>query len=81
MGVVNDVRNLNLGDEPEPEMYFDYRQFFFAPFALPVSAPKPLPYRTVATVVAVAGRVTAGGREQCECVFIFPPGYPNMRVI
>jgi putative ABC transport system permease protein len=34
VGVVNDVRNLNLGDEPEPEMYFDYRQFFFAPFAM-----------------------------------------------
>jgi predicted permease len=35
-GVVNDVRNLNLGDEPEPEMYFDYRQFFFAPFAMTI---------------------------------------------
>ena len=34
VGVVNDVRNLNLGDEPEPEMYFCYRQFFFAPFAM-----------------------------------------------
>ena len=34
VGVVNNVRNLNLGDEPEPEMYFDYRQFFFAPFAV-----------------------------------------------
>ncbi|MGD0775569.1 MAG: ABC transporter permease [Candidatus Solibacter sp.] len=34
VGVVNNVRNLNLGDEPEPEMYFDYRQFFFAPFAM-----------------------------------------------
>jgi predicted permease len=34
VGVVNDVRNLNMGDEPEPEMYFDYRQFFFAPFAM-----------------------------------------------
>src|SRR5450759_3271596 len=34
VGVVNDVRNLNLGDEPEPEMYIDYRQFFFAPFAM-----------------------------------------------
>ena len=34
VGVVNDVRNLNLADEPEPEMYFDYRQFFFAPFAM-----------------------------------------------
>ena len=33
VGVVNDVRNLNLADEPEPEMYFDYRQLFFAPFA------------------------------------------------
>jgi putative ABC transport system permease protein len=34
VGVVNDVRNLHLSDEPEPEMYFDYRQFFFAPFAM-----------------------------------------------
>jgi putative ABC transport system permease protein len=34
VGVVNDVRNLNLSDGPEPEMYFDYRQFFFAPFAM-----------------------------------------------
>ena len=34
VGVVNDVRNLNLGDEPEPEMYYDYRHFFFAPFAM-----------------------------------------------
>jgi len=34
VGVVNDVPNLNLADEPEPEMYFDYRQFFFAPFAM-----------------------------------------------
>ena len=36
VGVVNDVRNLNLADEPEPEMYFDYRQFFFAPFAMTI---------------------------------------------
>jgi putative ABC transport system permease protein len=34
VGVVNDVRHLNLGEEPEPELYFDYRQFFFAPFAM-----------------------------------------------
>jgi putative ABC transport system permease protein len=34
VGVVDNVRNLNLGDEPEPELYFDYRQFFFAPFAV-----------------------------------------------
>jgi putative ABC transport system permease protein len=36
VGVVNDVPNLNLGAEPEPEMYFDYRQFFFAPFAMTI---------------------------------------------
>jgi putative ABC transport system permease protein len=36
VGVVNDVPNLNLGDQPEPEMYFDYRQFFFAPFAMTI---------------------------------------------
>ena len=34
VGVVDDVCNLNLADEPAPEMYFDYRQFFFAPFAM-----------------------------------------------
>jgi putative ABC transport system permease protein len=34
VGVVNDVHNLHLGDAPEPELYFDYRQFFFAPFAM-----------------------------------------------
>ncbi|MCX6632083.1 MAG: ABC transporter permease [Candidatus Solibacter sp.] len=34
VGVVNDVPSLNLADAPEPEMYFDYRQFFFAPFAM-----------------------------------------------
>jgi putative ABC transport system permease protein len=34
VGVVADVNNLNLADAPEPEMYFDYRQFFFAPFAV-----------------------------------------------
>jgi putative ABC transport system permease protein len=34
VGVVNDVRNLNLEDAAEPELYFDYRQFFFAPFAM-----------------------------------------------
>ena len=33
VGVVDDVPNLNLADAPEPEMYFDYRQLFFAPFA------------------------------------------------
>jgi putative ABC transport system permease protein len=36
VGVVNDVRNLYLAEEPEPEMYLDYRQFFFAPFAMTV---------------------------------------------
>jgi putative ABC transport system permease protein len=34
IGVVGDVPNLNLADAPEPEMYFHYRQFFFAPFAV-----------------------------------------------
>ena len=34
VGVVNDVPNLNLGDAPEPEMYYDYRRFLFAPFAV-----------------------------------------------
>jgi putative ABC transport system permease protein len=34
VGVVNDVPSLNLGDQPEPEMYYDYRRLFFAPFAV-----------------------------------------------
>jgi predicted permease len=33
IGVVNDVNYLELGANAEPEMYRDYRQFFFAPFA------------------------------------------------
>jgi putative ABC transport system permease protein len=34
IGVVNDVRYIELGAPFEPEMYRDYRQFFFAPFAM-----------------------------------------------
>ena len=34
IGVVNDVRYMLLGGNLEPEMYRDYRQFFFAPFAI-----------------------------------------------
>jgi putative ABC transport system permease protein len=33
IGVVNNVRSLSLGGEAGPEMYRDFRQFFFAPFA------------------------------------------------
>ncbi len=33
IGVVNDVKYLDLGSRAEPEMYRDYRQFLFAPFA------------------------------------------------
>ncbi len=33
VGIVKDVKSLSLTDKPEPEMYRDYRQFFFAPFA------------------------------------------------
>jgi putative ABC transport system permease protein len=34
VGVVNDVKYLNLRDDGSPEMYRDYRQFLFAPFAV-----------------------------------------------
>jgi len=34
VGVVNDVRSLQLSEAPEPELYQDYRQFFFAGFAM-----------------------------------------------
>jgi len=33
VGVVNDVKFLTLTGDPAPEMYRDFRQFFFAPFA------------------------------------------------
>ena len=33
VGVVKDIKNLSLADKTEPELYRDYRQFFFAPFA------------------------------------------------
>ena len=32
-GIVNDVKSINLTDKGEPQLYRDYRQFFFAPFA------------------------------------------------
>jgi putative ABC transport system permease protein len=34
IGVVNDVKNLEVAAGFEPEMYRDYRQFLFAPFAM-----------------------------------------------
>jgi putative ABC transport system permease protein len=34
IGVVSDVHDRQLGGDPEPEMYHDYRQLFFAPFAV-----------------------------------------------
>jgi putative ABC transport system permease protein len=34
IGVVNDVKNLEVGGAFEPEMYRDYRQFLFGPFAM-----------------------------------------------
>jgi predicted permease len=37
VGVVADVKYLELGGNPEPEMYRDYRQFLFAPFAMSVA--------------------------------------------
>jgi putative ABC transport system permease protein len=37
IGVVKDVRHMNLGANVDPEMYRDYRQFFFAPFAVTVA--------------------------------------------
>jgi putative ABC transport system permease protein len=33
IGIVHDIKSLNLADKSEPELYRDYRQFFFAPFA------------------------------------------------
>jgi putative ABC transport system permease protein len=33
IGVVKDVKSLNLADKEQPALYRDYRQFFFAPFA------------------------------------------------
>jgi putative ABC transport system permease protein len=33
VGVIHDVKELDLSGQPEPEMYRDFRQFFFAPFA------------------------------------------------
>jgi putative ABC transport system permease protein len=38
IGVVGDVKSLSLADKSEPEMYRDYRQFFFAPFAATIVA-------------------------------------------
>jgi putative ABC transport system permease protein len=38
VGVVGDVKSLNLAEKSEPEMYRDYRQFFFAPFAATIVA-------------------------------------------
>jgi putative ABC transport system permease protein len=38
IGVVRDVRFLQLGSQTEPEMYRDYRQNFFAPFAITLVA-------------------------------------------
>ena len=59
MGVVNDVRNLNLGDEPEPEMYFDYRQFFFAPFAMTL---------VLRTLAADPAQVAAAAQREIRAV-------------
>jgi putative ABC transport system permease protein len=33
VGVVKDIKSLDLAGKSEPELYRDYRQFFFAPFA------------------------------------------------
>ncbi len=38
IGVVNDVKALNLADKPEPELYRDFRQYPFAPFTTTVVA-------------------------------------------
>jgi ABC-type antimicrobial peptide transport system permease subunit len=37
IGVVNDVKNLEMAAGFEPEMYRDYRQFLFAPFSMTLS--------------------------------------------
>ncbi len=52
VGVVNDVNYINLGGDPAPEMYRDYRQFFFAPFAasIVVRASSGDPLRLAAAV-------------------------------
>lgn len=34
VGVIKDAKQLRLNDEPEPEMYRDFRQYLFAPFAV-----------------------------------------------
>jgi putative ABC transport system permease protein len=59
VGVVNDVRNLNLADEPEPELYFDYRQFFFAPFAMTL---------VLRTHAADSTRVAAAAQKEIRAI-------------
>lgn len=52
VGVVNDVKYLNLRDEGSPEMYRDYRQYLFAPFAVTLALRTGVddPMRLAATV-------------------------------
>ena len=63
VGVVNDIKSLNLSDQAEPELYRDYRQFFFAPFA------QSLVVRTrsagpVAVAAAVERQIRAADPDQ-----------------
>ena len=41
VGVVNDVKFQELGGDPAAEMYCDYRQLFFAPFAITITLRAP----------------------------------------
>ena len=50
VGVVNDVKNMELKADPEPALYRDYRQYLLAPFAtaLTIRADGPDPLRLAA---------------------------------